>query len=217
MVKLLVETLDSEPLNIITEATEGGGKKYFIEGIYLQSNLRNKNGRYYPKEILQNEVARYSKEYIQRNRGVGELNHPDHPQINPERLCHVITDLKEDGNNWVGRSRILDTPTGRTVKNLLDEGIGLGVSSRGLGSLSQRGGMNYVQPDYKIVCIDMVFDPSAPDAMVNAIMEQREWVWDVTSGDYKLVEDIKADIKRTSSVNLEESILKAFNKLLDNI
>lgn len=218
MVKLLIETIDSSDAKLIIEqSSDSGPKKYFIEGVYLQSNLRNKNGRYYPKEVLQSEVARYTKEYINKNRGVGELNHPDTPQVNPERICHVITDLREDGNNWIGRSRITNTPTGRTVMNLVDEGIDLGVSSRGLGSLSQRNGMNYVQSDYKVVCIDMVFDPSAPDAMVQSIMEQKEWVWDVTSGDYKLIEEIRNDIKKASSGNLEEAILTAFNKFLNNI
>jgi hypothetical protein len=217
MVKFLVETLDAEPLKLISEASETGQKKYFLEGTYLQSNLKNRNNRYYPKEILQGEVARYTKEYISKSRGVGELNHPDHPQVNPERICHLITDLKEDGNNWTGRSRVLDTPTGKIVKNLMDEGIGLGVSSRGMGSLSQKQGMNYVQADYKIVCIDVVFDPSAPDAMVQSIMEQREWVWDVTSGDYKLVEDIKKDIMKASSAQLEEAMLSAWSKFLNNL
>jgi hypothetical protein len=174
--KLITErTLDIKPL--ITEEA-GVGKSYFIEGPFLQADIKNRNGRVYPLKTLRKEVARYTKELIAENRAVGELGHPDSPTINLERISHLITDLHEDGSNFYGRAKILDTTFGEQVKRLLDGEVKLGVSSRGVGSIIQRGGTNIVGEDfYLATAADIVADPSAPEAFVRGIMEGREWVW----------------------------------------
>ena len=215
MVKLLTEVVhDIKP---IVESVEGGPKKYFIEGIFLQANVLNKNGRVYSRDILQNEVARYTKDFILPKRSLGELGHPDSPTVNQDRASHYITDLKEDGNNWVGKAKILDTPYGKIVKTFIDEGITNGVSSRGMGTLVERNGVNHVQEDYKLVGVDIVHDPSAHDAFVQGVMESKEWILDIASGEYRLIEEIQKDIRRASKVNLEEAILTAFNKFIGSI
>lgn len=176
--KLITEVV--EEVKYIAEAKEGGGKNYFIEGVFMQGNLKNRNGRVYPVEVLDKEVARYNKEYIEKNRAYGELGHPAGPTINLDRVSHMIKELKRDGDNFVGRAKIMDTPMGNIVKNLMDEGATLGVSSRGMGSLKPtRDGVQQVQSDfYLATAADIVADPSAPDAFVNGIMEGVDWVWD---------------------------------------
>ena len=159
---------------------ENGGKKsYKIKGIFLQSDLKNRNGRVYPKEVLENEVSRYNREFINKKRAFGELGHPDGPTVNLERVSHMITKLTPDGKNFIGEAKIMDTPYGKIVKGLIDEGAQLGVSSRGMGSIIQRNGANYVKDDfYLATAADIVADPSAPDAFVEGIMEGKEWIWD---------------------------------------
>jgi len=155
-----------------------GKKNYAIKGVFLQSDVKNKNGRIYPKEILQKEVHRYNREFIEKNRAFGELGHPDGPTVNLERVSHMIKALHPEGNNFIGEARILDTPYGKIVKSLIDEGASLGVSSRGMGTLIQTGGANIVKDDfYLATAADIVADPSAPDAFVEGIMEGKEWVW----------------------------------------
>ena len=155
-----------------------GKKNYAIKGVFLQSDVKNKNGRIYPKEILQKEVHRYNREFIEKNRAFGELGHPDGPPVNLERVSHMITALHPEGNNFIGEARVLDTPYGKIVKSLIDEGARLGVSSRGMGTLIQTGGANVVKDDfYLATAADIVADPSAPDAFVEGIMEGKEWVW----------------------------------------
>ena len=173
--KLITEEItDAE---YIVEETNGK-KNYAIKGIFMQSDIKNKNGRMYPKEILQREVVRYNREFINKNRAFGELGHPDGPTVNLERVSHMITSLEQDGKNFIGEAKIMSTPMGEIVKNLMDEGAKLGVSSRGMGSLEQKNGANYVRDDfYLATAADIVADPSAPNAFVEGIMEGKEWVW----------------------------------------
>jgi hypothetical protein len=172
-------------MKLITEVfedliVESKGKELFIEGVFLQSNIKNRNGREYPSEIMDKEVERYNEKYVQKNRAFGELGHPEGPSINLERVSHMIKSLKKEGNNYVGKAKIMtETPYGKIVKNLIQEGASLGVSSRGMGSVKESGGKNIVQDDfYLATAADIVADPSAPDAFVNGIMEGKEWVWD---------------------------------------
>ena len=175
-VKLFSEAV--EEVQYITEAKEGGGKNYKIKGIFLQADIKNRNGRVYPMEILEKEVARYNKKFINENRAYGELGHPEGPTVNLERVSHMVTELYPDGKNFVGEAKIMETPMGKIVKNIIDEGGKLGVSSRGMGSLDQKNGANYVRDDfYLATAADIVADPSAPNAFVEGIMEGKEWVW----------------------------------------
>ena len=175
--KLISEHI--EEIEYITEANEKGGKNYKIRGTFLQADIKNRNGRVYPMDILEKEVGRYNKNFIQKKRAFGELGHPDGPTVNLERVSHMITDLYPDGKNFVGEAKIMDTPYGKIVKNLIDEGAMLGVSSRGMGSLEPKNGAQVVRKDfYLATAADIVADPSAPNAFVEGIMEGKEWVWD---------------------------------------
>jgi len=176
-----IKLISEEVANVeyLTEQDENGKKTYKIKGIFMQADLKNRNGRVYPMEILEKEVKRYNKEYISEKRAFGELGHPDGPTVNLERASHMITALYPDGKNFIGEAKILGTPMGNIVKNLMDEGAKLGVSSRGMGSLDQKNGANYVRNDfYLATAADIVADPSAPSAFVEGIMEGKEWVWD---------------------------------------
>ena len=175
--KLIAET--TENIEFVTEAAEGGGKNYKIRGVFLQADVKNRNGRVYPYPVLQKEVKRYNKEFIQKKRAFGELGHPDGPTVNLERVSHMITDLYADESNFLGEAKVMDTPYGKIVKNLIDEGAQLGVSSRGMGSLEAKKGAQYVRDDfYLATAADIVADPSAPNAFVEGIMEGKEWIWD---------------------------------------
>ena len=175
-VKLFSEAV--EEVQYITEAKEGGGKNYKIKGIFLQADIKNRNGRVYPMEILEKEVTRYNKKFINENRAYGELGHPEGPTVNLERVSHMVTELYPDGKNFIGEAKIMETPMGKIVKSIMDEGCKLGVSSRGMGSLDQKNGANYVRYDfYLATAADIVADPSAPNAFVEGIMEGKEWVW----------------------------------------
>ena len=194
-VKLIAEAV--EEVEYITEEKEGGGKNYKIRGIFMQADIKNRNGRIYPMEVLDEEVRNYNKKFIQQNRAFGELGHPDGPTVNLERVSHMITSLKPDGKNFIGEAKIMDTPMGKIVKNLMDEGAKLGVSSRGMGSLKQRGGANVVSDDfYLATAADIVADPSAPNAFVEGIMEGKEWVWNNGA----LVEAHVAELKKKFDV-----------------
>ena len=176
-VKLISEQV--QDVEYITEEKEDGKKNYKIKGVFMQADIKNRNGRVYPMEILQKEVKRYNKQYINEKRAFGELGHPDGPTVNLERASHMITGLYPDGKNFIGEAKILSTPMGNIVKNLMDEGAKLGVSSRGMGSLDQKNGANYVRDDfYLATAADIVADPSAPNAFVEGIMEGKEWIWD---------------------------------------
>tara|TARA_B110000116_G_scaffold181481_1_gene157238 strand:+ start:200 stop:856 length:657 start_codon:yes stop_codon:yes gene_type:complete len=175
-VKLFSEAV--EEVEYICEAKEDGGKNYKIRGIFMQADIKNRNGRVYPMEVLQNEVTKYNKNFIKEKRAFGELGHPDGPTVNLERVSHMITSLTPDGKNFIGEAKIMGTPMGEIVKSLMDEGAKLGVSSRGMGSLDQKGGASYVRDDfYLATAADIVADPSAPNAFVEGIMEGKEWVW----------------------------------------
>ena len=176
-IKLISEEINE--VEYITEQKEGGKKDYKIKGIFMQADIKNRNGRVYPMEVLTKEVNRYNKEHIKEKRAFGELGHPEGPTINLERASHMITSLQPDGKNFIGEAKILSTPMGEIVKNLMDEGAKLGVSSRGMGSLNQKNGANYVRNDfYLATAADIVADPSAPNAFVEGIMEGKEWIWD---------------------------------------
>ena len=209
-------------INYLVEQDPKTGKDHvYIEGIMLQTEVKNKNGRIYPKEIMQKEVKRYTKEYIDQKRAYGELGHPEGPTINLERTSHLIQSLKEDGNNFVGKAKVLSTPMGEIVKNLLADGARLGVSSRGMGSLkasSQKGGVQLVQSDFQLAtAADIVADPSAPDAFVNGVMEGVEWIWDNGVIKAQKIEEYKHSIRRAKTHKLQEVKLRAFSDFLENL
>ncbi len=217
--KLITEL--NEKVNYIFEEDEKSGKKnYFIEGVFMQGNLKNRNGRVYPNEVLAKEANRYDKEYIQKNKAYGELGHPQGPTINLERVSHMIKELKPDGSNFVGRAKVLDTPYGNIVKNLIDEGAQLGVSSRGMGTIRERNGAQEVQSDFMLsTAADIVADPSAPDAFVNGVMEGMEWVYDEASRSFRsiqVVDEIKS-VGTKSAKELEEQKYDLFNKFLRSL
>jgi len=194
-VKLISES--AEDIEYIVEEKENGKKNYKIRGIFMQADVKNRNGRVYPLEILQKEVAKYNKNFIRENRAFGELGHPEGPTVNLERVSHMVTELHPDGKNFIGEAKIIETPMGKIVKNLIDEGAKLGVSSRGMGSLEQKNGANYVRDDfYLATAADIVADPSAPNAFVEGIMEGKEWVWNHGS----LVEAHVAEMKKVFDV-----------------
>ena len=213
--KLITEI--NEDLEYVVEGT-GDKKSMYINGVFMMSETKNRNGRIYSKPILFNEVSRYRNEYVDKNRAFGELGHPEGPTINLERVSHMIKELKEDGNNIVGKAKIMDTPYGNIVKNLINEGAKLGVSSRGMGSLEEKGGANYVKDDfYLATAADIVADPSAPDAFVDGIMEGKEWIWDNGVVKEATIAKIKESIKRSPASNLDNNKLKAFNSFLSKL
>jgi len=197
---------------------KNGKKNYFIEGIFLQSEIANKNGRMYPFRTLQREVAKYDENFIMKGRALGELGHPEGPSINLDRVSHKIERLSEDGNNFIGRAKILDTPNGKIAKSLLDEGVSLGVSSRGMGSLKKESACNVVQDDFMLAtAADIVADPSAPDAFVDGIMEGKEWIWDNGILKESAVAEIKKEIDTATLRNLQERKISAFSKFLKSL
>ena len=194
--KLFSEAVESE-VEYITEEKEGGGKNYKIRGVFMQADIKNRNGRVYPLDVLQKEVKKYNENFIKEKRAFGELGHPDGPTVNLERVSHMITSLKGEGKNFIGEAKIMSTPMGEIVKSLMDEGAKLGVSSRGMGSLDQKGGANYVRDDfYLATAADIVADPSAPNAFVEGIMEGKEWVWNNGA----LLEAEKVEMKKEFDV-----------------
>ena len=213
--KLITEEISN--VKIITEG-KGSNKKLYIEGVFLQGNLKNRNGRMYPMETLSREVSRYNEAFVQKGRALGELGHPDGPTVNLDRVSHLITSLKEDGNNYIGRAKILDTPMGNIARNLIEEGAQLGVSSRGLGSLKERNGINEVQDDFMLsTAADIVSDPSAPDAFVRGIMENREWIMENGCWREREVDMAKAFIHKTSARELEEAKLVVFESFMQRL
>jgi hypothetical protein len=211
--KLITETI--EDIEVLTEATTNGGKSYKIRGVFMQADIKNRNGRVYPVQTLAKEVARYTKEFINKKRAFGELGHPDGPTVNLERVSHMITSLKSEGKNFIGEAKIMDTPYGKIVKNLIDEGAQLGVSSRGMGSIQTMQGKNGVGKDcYLATAADIVADPSAPDAFVEGIMEGKEWVWDNGILKSMEVERYKEEISRTKRKELAEVSAKIFKDFI---
>lgn len=215
--RLIKEVFEST--HLVVEEKLGKGKEYFIEGVFLQSNLKNRNGRMYPESTMDREVGRYLKESVLNNRAYGELGHPDTPSINLDRVSHLIVDLRKEGTNWIGKAKILNTPMGQIARGLLDGGANLGVSSRALGSLQMnKEGVQVVQDDFMLsTAADIVADPSAPDAFVRGIMESKEWVFVDGKFVEKHIEEVKSMIKKTSSKNLQEAQVYAFQQFLSKI
>ena len=214
-----MKLISEEVTNAEYIVEENNGKKnYKIRGIFLQSEIKNRNGRVYEKEILEKEVRRYNAEFINKKRAFGELGHPDSPTVNLERVSHMITTLYPDGTNFIGEAKIMNTPYGKIVKGLIDEGAQLGVSSRGMGSLVTKNGANYVGKDfYLATAADIVADPSAPDAFVEGIMENREWIWD--NGQIKVqdIEEYKRYIEKAKSIQLAEAKAEVFKTFLKKL
>lgn len=193
--KLITEVFN-EDCSVLTEANEEGKKQYFIEGIFMQGDLKNRNGRIYPSQVLEKEMNRYNKDFIQTKRALGELGHPDGPQINGDRVSHLITEMKRDGSNFVGKAKILGTPMGNIVKTFIDEGVKVGVSTRGLGSVKPtKEGIMEVQDDFHLATVDVVTDPSGPNCFVNGIMENTEYYYDIASGTWRAQEFIEEAVK----------------------
>ena len=214
--KLITETI--EDIEVLTEANTKGGKDYKIKGVFMQADIKNRNGRVYPVETLAKEVSRYTTEYINKRRAFGELGHPDGPTVNLERVSHMITSLKPEGKNFIGEAKVMDTPYGKIVKNLIDEGAQLGVSSRGMGSIQSTGQGNVVGKDfYLATAADIVADPSAPDAFVEGIMEGKEWVWDNGVLKSKTVEEYKSEIERARRTELAEVKSKVFKDFVSKL
>jgi len=215
--KLITEV--TETVEYLSEAKEDGSKDYFIKGPFMQANIKNRNGRMYPAEVLDKEVKRYVTENVDKNRAYGELGHPTSPTINLDRVSHMIKELTRDGDNFIGKAKIMtETPMGRIVKNLMDEGASLGVSSRGMGSLKNKSGVAEVQNDfYLATAADIVADPSAPDAFVEGIMEGKEWVWDNGIIREATINDYKEEIEEAPSKDLTETKLKVWSKFLSNL
>ena len=211
--KLIAEYCDGA-LDLITEAKENGEKSYQIEGVFAQAEAKNRNGRMYPKPIMENAINKYVKEQVKTGRAVGELNHPEGPTVNLDKVSHRITELKFEGNDVMGKALILDTPMGKVVKGLLDGGCQLGVSTRGMGSLEKRNGIMEVKEDFILNTVDIVQDPSAPNAFVNGIMEGVEWVWDNGMIKPQEIEKIETEIKRTPSKGLQEAQIRGFENFL---
>ena len=213
--KLITETI--EDVQVITEG-KGDSKKLYIEGVFLQSELKNRNGRMYPFSVLQKEVNRYNEEYIKTSRALGELGHPDGPTVNLDRVSHRIVSLAEDGTNFRGKAQILDTPMGKIASSLLGEGVKLGVSSRGMGSIDRREDCNVVMDDFMLAtAADIVADPSAPDAFVNGIMEGKEWAWDNGILKETKVAKYQSYMNNATRRNLEERTLRVFEDFLSGL
>ena len=213
--KLITETI--EKIEVLTEE-KNGKKDYKIRGVFMQADIKNRNGRVYPVETLAKEVKRYTTEFIDKKRAFGELGHPDGPTVNLERVSHMITSLKPEGKNFIGEAKVMDTPDGKIVKNLIDEGAQLGVSSRGMGSIDRMNGRNVVGKDfYLATAADIVADPSAPDAFVEGIMEGKEWVWDNGVLKAKSVEAYKEQIEKTKRSELAQVKAQVFENFLSKL
>ena len=213
--KLITENI--QDINVLIEET-AGKKHLYIEGVFLQSEVKNRNGRVYPFNILNREVERYTEQYVKTGRALGELGHPDGPSVNLDRVSHRIVELRSQGSDFYGKARILETPLGNIAKSLLEEGVKLGVSSRGMGSLEERNGTNYVRDDFMLAtAADIVADPSAPDAFVNGIMEGKEWVWDNGILREHQIAKYHRYISESNRKNSEERKLKAFGHFLSNL
>jgi|TARA_B100001093_G_scaffold80964_1_gene72334 hypothetical protein len=216
--KLISEYNDYAISPVIIEQNEKGEKEYYIEGVFMQSEIKNRNGRVYPKDIMEKEVGRYRKEFIEKDRAFGELGHPEGPTINLDRVSHLITSLEEDGDNYVGRAKILSTPNGQIVRSLISDGAKLGVSSRGLGSLESKGDAQYVKGDFQLAtAADIVADPSAPEAFVEGIYEGVEWVME--NGILKAVEleAMQKQIRTVQASKIEETKLNLWKRFVESL
>ena len=213
--KLITEMI--EDVQYLIEEDSDGKKNHYIQGIFMQAEQKNRNGRVYKRGILENEVKRYNESFVRKNRALGELNHPQGPTVNLDRVSHMIKDLKFEGNDCVGKAKLLDTPMGNIAKNLVKEGAQLGVSSRGMGSLEEKNGVNYVKDDFMLSAVDIVADPSAPNAFVNGIMEGKEWIWDNGVIREKEIHEYHQMIQKASRRELEEKALFAFKDFMSKL
>jgi len=213
--KLITETV--EDVETIVESNQSGGKTYKLKGVMMESDTQNRNGRIYEGKILKKETQRYISEYVNKSRALGELNHPSGPTVNLDRVSHMVTKLNESGKQILGEAKIIDTPMGKIVKNLIDAGAKLGVSSRGMGSLEKRNGVNYVKEDFTLAAIDIVADPSAPNAFVDGILEGKEWIWDNGLLVEKQISEYQKKLKKVSKRKLEEEAIKLFSDFLRKI
>jgi len=213
--KLITEYVEND-LNYLTEEKDGK-KQYVIEGIFMQAESKNRNGRIYPKAVMEAAVDRYMTEQVSKGRAVGELNHPEGPTINLDKVSHKITELRWEGNNVVGKAQILDTPMGQIVKGLMEGGVQLGVSSRGMGSLVQKGGVSVVNKDFQLATVDIVQDPSAPEAFVNGIMEGVEWIWDNGILKAQEIEQFETEINEALEIGNPDIQMKAFKDFLSKL
>ena len=213
--KLITET--TENVHYLIEEDSEGKKNHFIHGVFMQAEQKNRNGRVYPLGILENEVGRYNTNFVAKNRAMGELNHPQGPTVNLDRVSHMIKDLKVEGNDIIGKAKLLDTPMGNIAKNLVTEGAQLGVSSRGMGSLEEKDGTNYVKDDFMLSAVDIVADPSAPGAFVNGIMEGKEWIWDNGVIKEQVIDGYYNMIKKASIKELEEKALYSWRNFLSKL
>ena len=214
--KLISEFTETN-LECLIEKKENGDKKYVIEGIFAQADQKNRNGRVYPKPIMERAVNQYVQTQVSKKRAVGELNHPEGPTVNLDKVSHLITDLKLEGNDVIGKAQILDTPMGKIVKGLLEGGVQLGVSTRGMGSLENRNGVAYVKDDFILSTVDIVQDPSAPDAFVNGIMEGVDWVWNNGILEPQVIEDMETEIKKAPKAYSSAVQIREFKNFLSLI
>jgi len=210
----LISEYNTHDVQCIVEKKEDGSKNFVIEGVFAQAEQKNRNGRIYPKAIMENAVNRYVKEQVSQKRAVGELNHPEGPTVNLDKVSHLITDLKFEGNDVMGKAQILDTPMGQIVKGLLEGGVQLGVSTRGMGSLEQRNGTMYVRDDFILNTVDIVQDPSAPGAFVNGVMEGVEWVWNNGIIEAQVIEEMETEIKTAPKKHLYETQVREYKNFL---
>ena len=214
--KLITEM--NEDVQLITEKRDDGTKEFYIRGNFMQAGVKNRNNRIYDIDVLSPAVNKYMTEYVEKNRALGELNHPSGPTVNLDRVSHIIKEMTADGNNFVGKAKILNTPMGKIVQNLIEEGACLGVSSRGMGSLKKNSdGINEVQKDFILSAVDIVADPSAPDAFVDGIMEGREWIWDNGILREKQIAEYERVIKESNRKNLEENALRVFTDFISKL
>jgi len=211
--KLITEYTEND-VEFITEAKDGGGKNYMIEGVFAQAESKNRNGRIYPQMVMEKAVGKYVKDQVNTKRSVGELNHPDGPTVNLDKVSHLIQRLNIEGKNVMGKALILDTPNGQIVKGLLEGGVKLGVSTRGMGSLEQRNGAMYVKDDFILNTVDIVQDPSAPAAFVNGIMEGVDWVWNNGIIEARVIEKMETEIKKAPRSDLYEVQTREFKNFL---
>jgi hypothetical protein len=213
--KLITEQIDA--VEFLVE--ESGSKKtHFIEGVFLQADIKNRNNRVYSMDVLEKEVGRYSESYISKDRALGELGHPEGPTVNLDRVSHKIISLQKEGHNFIGKAKILDTPMGKIAKNLIDEGVKLGVSSRGIGSITEKNGASYVRNDFMLAtAADIVADPSAPDAFVEGIMEGKEWVWNNGILTERYISSIKKQLDSATLYNIQERKVSAFEQFLKGL
>ena len=210
----LIAEYNEQNIECIVEAKEDGTKNHFIEGVFMQSEAKNRNGRIYPKAIMEGAVDKYVTEQVSQNRAVGELNHPEGPTVNLDKVSHKITELSWKGNDVVGKAQVLDTPMGNIVKGLLEGGVQLGVSTRGMGSLEEKNGIMFVKDDFVLNTVDIVQDPSAPTAFVNGIMEGVEWVWNNGIIEPQVIEQIETEIKKAPRADLYETQTREFKNFL---